>query len=85
MPWTSKCVKNSQRNVGIARALLQETDNEYMDTVDFMDSEYPSFPHSVTTPSADTLLSPGYDINSSTKEIFAKLQKQASTRGTSSS
>jgi len=26
--------------------------------------------------SADTLLSPGYDINSSTKEIFANLQKQ---------
>jgi len=35
--------------------------------VDFMDSEYPSFPHPVTTPSADTLLSPGYETHQQKK------------------
>jgi len=47
-----------------------------MDTFDSQVSEYPSLTHSVLTPSGDTRPPPGYDMNSSTKEILVNLQTQ---------
>ena len=71
MPRKSTAAKSRQRNVGIARASFQQTHNENMDTI-----EYPSLTHSVTAPSVDTRPPPGYDMNSSTREIFVNLEKQ---------
>ena len=72
MPKKRLAAKSRQRNVGIARASFQQADNENMDTM-----EYPSLTYSVTLPSVvDSCPPPGYDKNSSTREIFANLEKQ---------